>query len=52
MKAINYDELSYAEIVTFLKVAQTRNMTMAAKEMNISQPAVSKRIANFKKIMV
>lgn len=49
MKAINYDELSYAEIVTFLKVAQTRNMTMAAKEMNISQPAVSKRIANFEK---
>ena len=49
MKAINYDELSYAEIVTFLKVAQTRNMTMAAKDMNISQPAVSKRIANFEK---
>lgn len=47
MAGINFDEVSYAEIVTFLKVAQSLNMSIAAKELHVSQPAVSKRIASF-----
>ena len=47
MGSINFDEVSYAEIVTFLKVAQSLNMSIAAKELHVSQPAVSKRIASF-----
>lgn len=46
MASINYDEISYAEISTFLKVAQTLNMSMAARDLHVSQPAISKRIAN------
>lgn len=49
MASINYDEISYAEIITFLKVAQTLNMSMAARALHVSQPAVSKRIANLEK---
>lgn len=49
MFTINYDEISYAEITTFMKVAQSLNMTMAAKELHVSQPAISKRISNFEK---
>lgn len=46
MASINYDEISYAEIMTFLKVAQTLNMSLAARDLHVSQPAISKRIAN------
>lgn len=46
MASINYDEISYSEIVTFLKVAQTLNMSLAARDLHVSQPAISKRIAN------
>lgn len=46
MASINYDEISYAEIITFIKVAQTLNMSMAARDLHVSQPAISKRIAN------
>ncbi|WP_095173369.1 MULTISPECIES: LysR family transcriptional regulator [Blautia] len=47
MSTINYDEISYAEIITFMRVAQSLNMTLAAKELHVSQPAISKRISNF-----
>ncbi len=46
MASIDYDEISHAEITTFLNVAQTLNMSLTASKMNISQPAVSKRIAS------
>lgn len=49
MASINYDEISYAEIITFLKVAQTLNMSMVARDLHVSQPAISKRIANLEK---
>lgn len=44
MSSINYDEINYPELITFLSVARTLNMTISANELNISQPAVSKRI--------
>ena len=46
MASIHYDEISYAEIISFMKVAQSLNMSLAAKELHVSQPAISKRIAN------
>lgn len=49
MHGIRYDEISYPEIMTFLSVAQTLNMSMTAQAMHISQPAVSKRIANLER---
>ena len=49
MSGIRYDEISYPEIITFLNVAQTLNMSVTAQTMHISQPAVSKRIANLEK---
>ena len=49
MSFINYDEISYQEIVAFRSVAQSLNMSLAAKELNISQPAVSKRIASLER---
>ena len=49
MASFHFDEISYAEIITILKVAQTLNMSIAAKELHVSQPAVSKRIASFEK---
>ena len=46
MASINLDEVEYSEIITFLTVAQTRNMSIAAEHLCVTQPAVSKRIAN------
>lgn len=46
MASINLEEVSYSEICTFLKTAQTSNMSIAAQELHVSQPAVSKRIAS------
>ncbi len=50
MASINFDEISYAEITTFLKVAQTLNMSLAARDLHVSQPAVSKRISNLERV--
>lgn len=49
MPGLHYDEISYPEIITFLNVAQTLNMSISAQAMHISQPAVSKRIANMER---
>ena len=46
MADINYDDISYPEIATFLTVAKAGSMSLAAQMMHVSQPAVSKRIAN------
>ncbi len=49
MASINLDEVEYSEIITFLTVAQTRNMSIAAEHLCVTQPAVSKRISNLEK---
>ena len=49
MASINFDEIEYAELVTFLTVAKTLNMSVAAERLCVTQPAVSKRIANLEK---
>ena len=49
MASINFDEIEYAELATFLTVAQTENMSIAAEKLCVTQPAVSKRIANLEK---
>ena len=49
MASINFDEIDYAEIVTFLTVAETLNMSVASEKLCVTQPAVSKRIANLEK---
>lgn len=49
MRAINYDEINYSEIITFLSVAKTLNMSVSADELSITQPAVSKRISKLEK---
>ena len=46
MPSINFDDIEYSELVTFLAVAETLNMTIAAERLFVTQPAVSKRIAN------
>ena len=46
MASINFDEIDYSELVTFITVAETMNMSIAADKLCITQPAVSKRIAN------
>lgn len=49
MRAINYDEINYGEIITFLSVAKTLNMSVSADELSVTQPAVSKRISRLEK---
>lgn len=46
MTDINYDDINFQELVTFLNVAQTGSMSLTAQMMHVSQPAVSKRIAS------
>ena len=46
MTDINYDDVNFQELVTFLNVAQTGSMSLTAQMMHVSQPAVSKRIAS------
>ena len=46
MASINFDEIEYAELITFQTVAETLNMSVAAEKLCVTQPAVSKRIAN------
>ena len=49
MQPIRYDEVNNAEVMTFLSVARTLSMTASAKELCISQPAVSQRINRLEK---
>lgn len=49
MQTINYNEINYSEIITFLSVAKTLNMSVSADELSVSQPAVSKRISKLEK---
>ena len=49
MASINLDEVEYAELITFLTVAETLNMSIAAERLCVTQPAVSKRIANLER---
>ena len=46
MASINFEEIEYAELLTFMTVAKTLNMSVAAEKLCVTQPAVSKRIAN------
>lgn len=43
---IRYDEINYSEMMTFIDTVRFGTISRAAEELNISQPAASKRIAS------
>lgn len=49
MNSINFLEVNFTEIITFLDVSRTLNMSISADNLFISQPAVSKRIIRLEK---
>lgn len=46
---IRYDEINYADIITFMYTVRFGTVSEAASALNISQPAASKRIASLEK---
>ena len=46
---IRYDEINYADIITFIYTVRFGTVSQAAKALAISQPAASKRIASLEK---
>lgn len=43
---IRYDEINYSEVMTFIDTVRFGTISRAAEELNISQPAASKRITS------